>query len=486
VRDERVQIQTAPSNTFFALALLLTVLLSAFILSVLSISTALLVAVGFGIFVLSFASTRVAIYLLIFSMLLSPEFGAMHGTVAEGRSVVIRLDDILLVVISLSWLARLAILKEGVALFRRTPLGKPIATYVSIVAMATIIGIMMGRIQLAPGFFYTLKYVEYFIVFYMMVNHLETRQQAENVLKAAFICCAIICIYAMYQIPSGGRVTAPFEGDGGEPNTLGGYLVLMLSMVIGLLLTLRDWKKKAKFAALGILIAIPLMYTLSRSSWIALVPMYIAFLVYSRRRIWLIITAALLVSVSPVFLPEHVVDRVVSTFEEEKWHGSTEKIGGVAFDPSTSERITRYKASLHRWSKHPVLGYGVTGGGFIDGQFLRTLEETGLLGLLVMLWLLFRIFRTAHRNHLQLTDPYFKGLSLGLIGGVAALVGHAIGSSTFIIVRIMEPFWLMVAIVIISPALVDRESGGGDLEKTTQSVKNRLSSEIPVEENLVV
>jgi len=484
VSEEEIRMRFTTSSAFYFLAVFLTVFMGAYILSVLSISSALLVAVGFSVFVLCFVSTRVAIYLLIFSMLLSPEFGALHGNVAEGRSVVIRLDDILLVVISMSWLARLAMLKEGVGLFRSTPIGRPVAVYVSVLVIATILGVLFDRIQPGPGFFYTLKYVEYIVIFYMIVNHLETVGQARNIFNAAFITCAVICLYAIIQIPGGGRVTAPFEGAGGEPNTLGGYLVLMLSMVIGLLLTLKAWKARIILGSLGVLLAIPFMHTLSRSSWIALVPMYMVFLVFSNKKIWLIISAALLITVSPVFLPEQVVQRVVSTFEAEKWHGTTEKIGGVSFDPSTSERITRYKASMGRWIKHPVLGYGVTGGGFIDGQFLRTLEETGLVGLVVMLWLVFSIFKTACRNYYNLPSPFFRGISLGLMGGVAALLGHAVGSSTFIIVRIMEPFWLMVAIVVRSPDLLKsgsimEEHGDGPVV-----LKDRLVDEMPIEEGV--
>ena len=484
--EDEIRIRTTSGGSLYFLALVLTVFMGAYILSVLSISTALLVAVGFSVFVLCFASTRVAIYLLIFSMLLSPEFGAMHGNIAEGRSVVVRLDDVLLVVISLSWLARLATLKEGVGLFRRTPVGRPIAAYVSVLIMATILGVLFDRIQPGPGFFYSLKYVEYIVIFYMMVNHLETAEQANNILWAAFITCAVICLYAIIQIPTGGRVTAPFEGAGGEPNTLGGYLVLMLSMIIGLLLTLKPWRARLVFGALGVLIAIPLGYTLSRSSWIALIPMYITFLIFSRKKTGLIISAALLITISPVFLPEQVTERVMSTFQEERWHGTTEKIGGIAFDPSTSERITRYKQSLGRWTKHPVLGYGVTGGGFIDGQFLRTLEETGLIGLVTMLWLIYSIFKTSYRNYKNLPSPLFKGLALGLMAGVAALLGHAVGSSTFIIVRIMEPFWLMAAIVVRSPDLIKDDFVQGSPGDKTAALKERLNKERPIEEGVVV
>jgi hypothetical protein len=37
---------------------------------------------------------------------------------------------------------------------------------------------------------------------------------------------------------------------------------------------------------------------------------------------------------------------------------------------------------------------------------------------------------------------------VGLIAGLVGLLVHAIAANTFIIVRIMEPFWFIVGIVI--------------------------------------
>ena len=46
-------------------------------------------------------------------------------------------------------------------------------------------------------------------------------------------------------------------------------------------------------------------------------------------------------------------------------------------------------------------------------------------------------------------DPLFSGLSLGYLAGFTAMVIHGIGTNTFIIVRIMEPFWFLTAMVIM-------------------------------------
>jgi len=42
---------------------------------------------------------------------------------------------------------------------------------------------------------------------------------------------------------------------------------------------------------------------------------------------------------------------------------------------------------------------------------------------------------------------------MGFLAGFIGLLFHAIGANTFIIVRIMEPFWFTLALVIMLPQL---------------------------------
>jgi len=74
------------------------------------------------IFVVTLVNTDMGLAVLIFSMLLSPEL--MVGEVS-GRDIVIRFEDLLLIVITLAWLAKTAI-NKGLALFIKTPLNKAI------------------------------------------------------------------------------------------------------------------------------------------------------------------------------------------------------------------------------------------------------------------------------------------------------------------------------------------------------------------------
>jgi O-antigen ligase len=103
--------------------------------------------------------------------------------------------------------------------------------------------------------------------------------------------------------------------------------------------------------------------------------------------------------------------------------------------------------------ERPLFGYGVTGWYFIDNQFTKVLVETGFIGLSAFLFLLFSIFKESFRVLKSTNDRFFKGLTIGFIAGLVGMIFHAIGANTFIIVRIMEPFWLLAGIIMVIPQI---------------------------------
>ncbi len=446
--------QITASSTFLLLALVILTGFGRFLVAQASLSISLLIITVFILVVVSFLSAEAALYLLVAAMLLSPEFmvGELLGRGTGGRGVTIRFDDILLVVIGFGWFAKTAIRKE-LGLFLRTPLNRPIAYYIVICIISTLIGFAMDRLNLKTGLFYVVKYFEFFIVYFMAVNHLKDKEQIKRFVAAMLMVCAVICVIAMLQIPAGGRVTAPFEGEVGEPNTLGGYLVLMLSITLGLLVTSDSTKQKTLLGVLLVLIAIPLLATLSRSSWLAMGPMLLALIYFSKRKLVIVVPLVLIVLIAPLIMPQSVKDRALFTVAQRKHMGQVE-IAGIRLDTSASARISSWKNVLTKdFIKHPVLGYGVTGYRFLDAQYPKVLIETGILGLSAFLSLLFFIYKNALSTYRNSSDPFFSGISLGYLAGFVAMLVHSIGTNIFVIVRIMEPFWFLTAIIIVIPTI---------------------------------
>lgn len=438
-------------------AIMVLTLLAALFLTKLSVGLALATVAAFILGVVCFMNPAAGLYILIGAMLLGPQFGTtdIGGEGVRGRGLTLRLDDFLLLIIGFSWFLSTAIHKEK-GLFLKTPLNRYIAYYFIVCLVSTLIGYMMGRVKGVAGIMFVLKYFEYFIVYFMAVNYLKEKKQMERLVWTMLVVCLIVCLIAIYQIPSGVRVSAPFEGPEGEPNTLGGYLVLMLSVILGLLFhNYGTTKQKLFLGNLVFFILITLAATLSRSSWLALGPMLFVLVWLSRKKLFVVILMILLITVSLLLLPTTVRERASYTFTQKPEQGQV-KVGEIRIDTSTSARLISWQQVLTRdFLKQPLLGYGITGYAFVDAQYPRVLAETGLLGLFFFLALLGAIYRHARqKRNLYTEDPFYTGISTGFLAGFFAMLTHGIGANTFIIVRIMEPFWFITAIVIMIPKIM--------------------------------
>ncbi|MFO0707237.1 MAG: O-antigen ligase family protein [Nitrospira sp.] len=401
----------------------------------------------------AFASVPAALYLLIFSMLLSPEIavGRVEGRGVGVRELSFRLDDVLLVIIGFGWLVKTAVYRE-LGLFRKTPLNRPITAYMVVCVVATLLGILAGRVQPTTGFFFVLKYFEYFFVYFMVVNHVTSKQQVVALVIALLLTGFIISLYAIYQIPSGQRATAPFEGEVGEPNTLGGYLVFLLAIVTGLFIHIKTGPIRIVLLILAGCGVLALMATLSRSSYLAGAVMLMAVAALQWRKPRVLVLLLLVVALMPIFAPDNVKTRISETFFGRQYGGEI-KVGTVGLDLSTSERLRSWGYVLKDWVHDPILGRGITGYAWADAQYVKIIGETGLAGLVAFGFIVFQLWRTSREVYEREDDPFAKGLALGFSLGLIAMLAHAVGANTFIIIRIMEPFWLCAGLLMIMARL---------------------------------
>lgn len=468
---------SGPSSIQFIIPLIMLLVLIlgfSYVIPDLTATQTLAIGGGVAVFIVCLASTEAALYILIFSMLLSPEFivGTTEGA-SLGRGVTLRVDDFVILLIGLSWLAKMAVNKE-LGLFLRTPINKPIAYYLLVCLISTLLGSLFLKVDLKTGCFFVLKYFQYMFIYFMVANHLKSKRQARNYLWALLITCVIVSVVGMAQVPEGGRVSAPFEGEVGEPNTFGGYLVFMIAITAGLLLTTTSLGLRLIYGSMALLFIVPLFFTQSRSSYLALILAGIAFLWLSEKRRMVLIAFVLGGLLFPFVSPDVVIKRVGFTFTQREHRGRQIEVGGVTIDTSTTARLRSWQNVIRDFPKHPVLGFGVTGYGFVDAQYFKVLIETGLIGLFMFLVLLSSIFRRTYHNTKEATEPFDRGLSMGFLAGFIGLLGHAIGSNTFIIVRIMEPFWFVLAIVIMLPELEAETPEASGAESIAHGKKRRI------------
>ena len=127
----------------------------------------------------------------------------------------------------------------------------------------------------------------------------------------------------------------------------------MLSVVLALLLTY-GVKKKNAFRIFSFFIVLTLAATLSRSSWIALVPMVMALLYFSKRKLPIIAALIAILIVAPFIMPKSVKERVAFTFTQPKESGQV-TVGNVRLDTSTSGRLESWRDVLEEdFYNHPI------------------------------------------------------------------------------------------------------------------------------------
>src|SRR6266571_4566456 len=373
-----------PKGLIVAVPLALAAALSLFIVSS-DTAFSLRIVVGVALLLMAFVSTRLSLYLLVFSMLLSPEF---------------------------------------------------------------LVGVLSGRVKPMSGFFFWLKYYEYVFLYFMVVSAVTTKEEARGLVIASLIICFLVSLFAIAQIPSGERASAPFEGESGEPNTLGGYLVFMLAIVVGLVLTSGAVTNRLPILLLLAAGSIGLMATLSRASFLAAGVLILSVIGFMAPRKPVLMTMVLIgILAAPLWAPHAVKERIAFTFTQEQEAGQI-RLGALRIDTSTSDRLRSWHQSLELWQKFPLWGTGITGGPFLDAWYPRVLTETGLLGLVAFFVLIGSIFRMGITSYRRATDQFARGVALGFLLGLTGLMVHAVGSNTFLIVRIMEPFWLFAALVV--------------------------------------
>jgi len=406
----------------------------------------------------------IALYLLPLAFSLSPEIEI--GKTAA-REISIKVEDLLLTVLLIRVIFDFVINKNFP--LERLAGGRfftPMALHSLVLILTTTLGVAMLYASPASGFFFTLKLLQYFFFFFVVFFYAQDKRDIKIMLGSALLTMAIVTINGYLQIPGGGRIAMPFEGENLEPNTFGGYYVVLGAVVAGLYMHEPKGRKKTLYALLLGAAVLPFVYTQSRGSWVAGGFSLLTFLALTKglQRKVLIFAFAILTVMSIPLLPENIQERA-RFWKAEEGYKSTQTVGGINFDPSTSDRIEGYKDALNLFAQSPVFGRGITGAGFFDGQFIRLMVENGILGLMSFAYLNYMILRYLLSVYRRTPDPFSRGLALGLFCATTGMLIHSLGANTYIIVRIMEPYMLLLALLVSYEKISNAEAHSVVTEK---------------------
>lgn len=408
-------------------------------------------AVSFLIFGVTLVRVDWGVYFLVVAMMLSPEIG--EGDVGTARRAVnLRYDDVLIIVVFFGVLFKNAYEKRSI-LWLPSPINRAIMLYYACCIFSTMLAFRASipLFDKKTSMFVMLKMLEFYMVFVFVGTAIRSNDQIRRQLTLFFIVAAIVAVFGIHgrQFTEEARVSSPFEQGGSEPNTLGGYLTIVTLLAAALFTQAPTRNLKLLFFGLGLLAFFPLLFTLSRASYIAVIVGLLTLALMAKKH-WIVVAMAVVLIFSKQIMPTDVQERVSNTFIDD---GQEVQVGqyqtGITVDKSTHERIyvwEKVRYNLYVW---PYFGGGVAWDRVLDSQYARVIIETGLVGLAAFVFLQFRLLYSARQTYKWAGDWMGRALGIAVFAITLALIAHSMGTISFLIVRIMEPYWFLVAMAMV-------------------------------------
>lgn len=291
----------------------------------------------------------------------------------------------------------------------------------------------LGRIVAAAAMFCVLEAL------------LTDLSRVRMVLVACFTATAAPLMFAAYQAASGkgaflaggySRVRGTFV----QPNVLGFFLAMFLVMGAGLFRHLRP-RVRVLMGVLLVGAGVGLLLTYSRGNWIAaIVGIVIVGVLQSRRLLVFLAIGGLAV----LALVPSVVSRVTNLQKGKQ-------VSGTAGN-SLAWRFGYWRQSAALAEKNILTGIGLKMTDFSTQEakpphndFLRAYVETGLLGLVAYVGLVFALGREAWRALLRAPPGFSRGVAVGFAGCFCSFLIESAGGNLMSQVVVLWYFFAFAA-----------------------------------------
>ncbi len=306
-----------------------------------------------------------------------------------------------------------------------------------------------------------LVYLAFIASYFLIVNTVTTKKQFYVLLSLLAVGALLVALYGIYQYVfgfSGGdvwidndmfsdietRVVSTFE----NPNVLGEYLLLIIPVTVALVWSApKNYNRFYHLLITGALM-LCMIFTFSRGNWIGLmVAFFLFFAFYDRKFIWF---GILLLLLSPLFLPDSIINRFMSV--------------GDMKDTSTSYRVNIWFGTLAMLKDYWFCGIGPGTEAFnivypyyaysgvvaphSHNLFLQILVEDGIMGFLVFLSILIVYFKSVISCVVKAKRGVLKATLIGLGAGMAGFLVQGLFDNVWYNYRIVLFFFLALGIAM--------------------------------------
>lgn len=339
--------------------------------------------------------------------------------------------------------------------FTYTPLNGVVIIFILMYIFASIISLdMISSVKIA-------MLVSAFTLFYfVIVNSIQNEKQLKIMLNIFVITGGLVALYGIYQyLFAGSFASSSFvdkemfqdiktrvNGTFDNPNVLGEYLLFVIPIVASLFISSKGYLKKIFYLGIGGATAICLALTYSRGCYLGLLLALAVFVLLISLK-W-IVAFLLGVMVAPAFLPQSIINRFSS-------------IGNMS-DSSTSYRVSIWKGAIDMikdyWyrpigqgttafnSIYPLYSYSGVGAQHTHNLFLQLFIETGILGMLSFLGVIYKFFQNILCGLKNTKNKFYRYCFIGFASGMVGFLLQSIFDNTWYNNKIILIFWIFIAL----------------------------------------
>ena len=309
--------------------------------------------------------------------------------------------------------------------------------------------------------------VQYILWYYTVIRLVKNKDRAVSVSGFFALVVGLMALHGIYQFIIGVEMPAGWvdQNEAGvrtrvysiltSPNIFGSLLTLAAPISLGLAFGEKNKIVKLIFGFAALAMMGSLLFTFSRGAWIGFA---VAFAVYVLIKDARLLAPGVVAVILVILLVPSVGNRITYMLSPEYIESSMR--GG---------RLVRWLTGARILSFFPTFGVGLGhfGGAvamnhglstlldgeytepfYMDNYYLKTAVETGIVGVLAMLGLIYGVIINSLRTVSAAKEKRIKELSAGITAGLTGVIVHNFVENVFEVPLMCTVFWLFVGIIM--------------------------------------
>lgn len=313
------------------------------------------------------------------------------------------------------------------------------------------------------------RWIAPFLFFFVVRALVESRRDVRDAVLVLCWTAVLLGAVVWFQgVQMGDRGSIERSRVGsvlGQPNSMGAFIVYYAAPLFAFFLKMKRWSLRGACLA-GFLIAVRgLLFTFSRGAYLALASAC-AVLALLANPAYLIVAGAgaAVARLAPEVVPASVEARVADTQRRDEIYDDDLEDN---LDRSSQHRLMLWRAGMAMIADHPWRGVGWHRfAGAVDeyteeelkpgdprdahNAYVLVAAELGLPAFVLMLLLLAGIGASGVSLYFRKTDRFDRALALSLVGSLVGVAVSCMFGSRFTNEALISPFWMLVALLMVS------------------------------------